>query len=307
MRRVCLDRVHQLARQQRQIIFIGSDLGSGTLEAMRKELPEQFFMEGIAEQNLLGVAAGMAMEGYIPYVNTIATFLTRRCLEQIVVDLCLPNLPVRLLANGGGLVYAPLGPTHTTQEDIALLRTLPNMAIVAPADAPEMSRLMEQSVGWPGPLYIRFAKGGDPLVSRPEDGFTIGRAICLRAGSDVVIISYGVMVKRALQTAELLAAEGISCAVYNCHTIKPLDSALLSVMAGVRLVVCAEEHSLIGGLGSALLELQNEAEMLKPTLRFALPDQFSHRYGSQDQQLAGVGLEPPAMAARIRQRLTSLM
>ncbi|MBF0183179.1 MAG: transketolase [Magnetococcales bacterium] len=306
MRRVCLEMVHQLARSQRQVIFIGSDLGSGTLQAMQKELPEQFFMEGIAEQNLIGVAAGMAMEGYIPYVNTIATFITRRCLEQIAVDLCLPNLPVRLIANGGGLVYAPLGPTHTTQEDIALLRALPNMTIVAPADAPEMTRLMEQTVDWPGPIYIRLAKGGDPLVSRQEDGFRIGQAICLRQGTDVLLLSYGVMVQRSLQTAALLAEQGISCAVYNCHTLKPLDSSLLSVMAAARLVVTAEEHSLIGGLGSAVLEMLMDAGLLKAVLRLGLPDQFPHRYGSQEQQLAGLGLDAEGMSQRIQQRLAGL-
>jgi transketolase len=306
MRRVCLDKVHQLARQDRKVLFIGSDLSCGTLEKMRTELPQQFFMEGVAEQNLIGMAAGLAMEGYMPYVNTIATFLTRRCYEQIAIDLCLHNLPVRLIANGGGLVYAPLGPTHTVQEDVALLRSLPNMTIVAPVDAPEMARLVEQSHTWPGPIYIRLAKGGDPLVSRPEDGFTIGRAICLRPGHEVVLLSYGVMVQRALQTADLLAGQGISCAVYNCHTLKPFDATLLAPMASARLVVTAEEHSLIGGLGSTVLEQLMDASMLKPVLRFGLPDHFPHRYGSQDQQLAGLGLEPDTMSAAIQQRLALL-
>ncbi|MBF0610352.1 MAG: transketolase [Magnetococcales bacterium] len=303
MRRICLEMVHQLARRDPRVVFVGSDLGSGTLEAMRQELPGQFFMEGIAEQNIIGVAAGLALEGFIPYVNTIATFLTRRCFEQLAVDVCLHNLPVRLIANGGGLVYAPLGPTHTTQEDMGILRTLPNMTVTAPADAPEMARLMEKTLDWPGPIYIRLAKGGDPLVSRPEDDFAIGKPIFLRQGRDVLILACGTLVQPALLTAELLAGDQISCAVCNCHTIKPLDKGLLTAMAGSRLVVTAEEHSLIGGLGSAVLELLADAGVSKPVLRFGLPDQFPHRYGSQEQQLAGYGLEPVAMAAAIRRRV----
>lgn len=304
MRRVCLDMVHELARRDPRVVFVGSDLGSGTLEAMRQEMPHRFFMEGIAEQNLIGVAAGLALEGFIPYVNTIATFLTRRCYEQVAVDLCLHNLPVRLIANGGGLVYAPLGPTHTTQEDFAILRPLPNMTVVAPADGQEMRRFMEQTLEWPGPLYIRLAKGGDPVVSREEDPFRIGKVIPLRQGGDVVIIACGILVHPALAAAELLARDNISCTVLNCHTIKPLDNEGIRTAAqGARLLVSLEEHSLVGGLGSAVAEWLADSGTALPLLRLGLPDAFSHRYGSQEEQLAGLGLEPVAMAAAIRRRI----
>ena len=137
-------------------------------------------MEGITEQNVIGMAAGLAMEGYIPYANTIATFITRRCYEQVAVDLCLHDLPVRLIGNGGGLVYAPLGPTHLAIEDIAIMRALPNMTVTAVCDAKEMVRLMNCTLDWPHPIYIRLAKGGDPIVSREENGFAIGKAIPMR-------------------------------------------------------------------------------------------------------------------------------
>ena len=146
MRRTCLDSVHALAKRDERVVFVGSDLGVGTLDAFRDEFPDRFFMEGVAEQNLIGVAAGLAMEGYIPYVNTIATFLTRRCYEQVAVDLCMHRLPVRLFANGGGLVYAPLGPTHVALEDMGIMRALPNMTVVAPCDAEEMARFMNLSL-----------------------------------------------------------------------------------------------------------------------------------------------------------------
>src|SRR6476646_5998077 len=175
MRNTCLDRGYELAKRDRRTIFIGSDLSPGLLAGLKREMPERYYMEGVTEANVIGMAAGIAMEGFIPYVNTIATFITRRCYEQVAVDLCLHNLPVRLIGNGAGLVYTPLGPTHLAVEDMAIMRALPNMTVVAVSDADEMRRFMEASLDWPGPIYIRLAKGGDPVVSRAQDGFAIGR------------------------------------------------------------------------------------------------------------------------------------
>ena len=135
MRKTSLDCVYELAKSNNNVVFIGSDLGPGLLQNMKQEMPDRYFMEGVSEQFIIGMAAGLAMEGFIPYINTIATFLTRRCYEQIALDLCLQNLPVRLIASGGGVVYAPLGPTHLAVEDIAIMRVLPNMTIVCPCDA----------------------------------------------------------------------------------------------------------------------------------------------------------------------------
>ena len=139
MRENCLKTVFELAKQDERVVFIGSDLGVGVLSDFKKEIPSRFFMEGVYEQNLVGLAAGMAMEGHVVYLNTIATFLSRRCYEQVAVDLCLHNVNVRLIASGGGVVYAPLGPTHLAIEDIAIMRALPNMTIVAPADSSSLS------------------------------------------------------------------------------------------------------------------------------------------------------------------------
>src|SRR5205823_2929732 len=142
MRNTCLNMVYELAKRDPRPVFIGSDLSPGLLKEMKRDYPERWYMEGVTEANVIGMAAGMAMEGYIPYVNTIATFITRRCYEQVAVDLCLHDLPVRLIGNGGGLVYAPLGPTHLAIEDMAIMRVLPNMAVVAVCDAEEMKSLM---------------------------------------------------------------------------------------------------------------------------------------------------------------------
>src|SRR5580658_4311287 len=168
MRQTCLNMVYDLAKRDKRVLFIGSDLSPGLLGDMKKEMPERWYMEGVSEANVIGMAAGMAFEGYLPYVNTIATFITRRCYEQVAVDLCLHDLPVRLIGNGGGFVYAPLGPTHEAIEDIAIMRALPNMTVVAPVDAEEMRRFMAVTPDWPHPIYIRLAKGGDEVVTTPE-------------------------------------------------------------------------------------------------------------------------------------------
>ncbi len=179
MRQTCVDMVYELAKQDERVVFIGSDLSPGLLSKMKQEFPDRHYMEGVYEANIIGMAAGLAMEGYIPYVNTIATFISRRDYEQIAVDICMHNLPVRLIANGGGVVYAPLGPTHLATEDISIMRALPNMTVVAVSDAPEMVRFMKATLHWPQPIYIRLGKGGDEIVSREENGFAIGKTISM--------------------------------------------------------------------------------------------------------------------------------
>ena len=304
MRGACMEMVHELARRDPRVVYVGSDLGAGTLDAMKTEIPERFFMEGVAEANLIGMAAGLAMEGLIPYVHTISTFITRRAFEQVAVDLCLHDLPVRLIGNGGGLVYAPLGPTHMAVEDIAAMRSLPGMTVVAPADAEEMRRFMPHTLDRPGPIYIRLAKGYDEVVSREADGFEIGRAITLREPGEVLFVTTGVMAQRALASADMLKEDGIECGVLHMHTVKPLDAETLLQLAGkVKLVVTVEEQTLIGGLGGAVAELftDHEWNAIPPRLkRLGLPDRFLSDYGSQDSLLEGCGLDPAGIAITVR-------
>ncbi len=302
MRNTAMNMVHKLAARDERVLYIGSDPGAGTLRAMSKEFPRRHLIEGISEAHIIGMSAGLAMEGFVPYVNTIATFLTRRCYEQVAVDLCLHNLPVRLIANGGGLVYAPLGPTHQAIEDIAIMRALPNMTVVCPADADEAARLMEQTLDWPGPIYIRLARGGDAVVSRAEHGFQIGRAIMMRQPGDVLMVTTGIMLQRALAAADLLAVQGIRAGVLHMHTVKPLDiDTLLSAIRGIRLVVTLEEHVPSGGLGSAVAEalIDKLGQGLPAMLRLSLPDRFMHNYGSQDSLLKLHGLAPNSIVAAV--------
>jgi transketolase len=300
MRQTAINHVYSLAQRDPRVVFVGSDLSPGLLDPMKQAYPERFYMEGVSEANVIGMSAGMAMDGFMPYVNTIATFLTRRCFDQLAIDVCLENLPLRLIANGGGVVYAPLGPTHLAHEDIAILRALPNMTIVAPVDAQEMIRLMDATLIWPGPIYIRLAKGGDPVVSRPDVPFVIGKAIEMRAPADITILSTGIMTNRALAAADILQEQGIACGILHVHTVKPLDAdAILAASKNVTLLVTMEEHSIIGGLGSAIAELLADNMLQRPLLRLALPDQFPMGYGSQDHLLAEAGLSVPRIVERI--------
>jgi transketolase len=302
MRQLCLDTVYELAKKDRRIFFIGSDLGFGTLQKFKEEMPERFLMEGVNEANIVGMAAGLALEGKIVYVNTIATFLSRRCFEQIVLDLCLHNVNVRLIANGGGVVYAPLGPTHLAIDDIGILRTIPRMTIVAPADEAEMGRLMPETVDYRGPIYIRLGKGNEPILTTDEIPFQIGKAIPMREGTDALIITTGVTLKAALDAAANLSKQGLEAAVLHVHTVKPLDSdAILKYAADVPVIVTIEEHTLMGGLGSAVAELVAEANF-NPAKRFkriGIPDVFPEQYGSQESLMALYGISAEKLAATV--------
>lgn len=308
MRRVCLDKVHEMARRDDRVLYIGSDPGPGTLNPMKEEFPERFFIEGIAEAHVIGMAAGMAIEGFVPYVNTISTFITRRCYEQIAVDICMHNLPVRLIGNGGGYVYSPLGPTHQSIEDISIMRALPNMTVLCVSDAEEMRVMMDETLDWPGPIYIRLGKGGDPVVSSPDEHFKIGKAIVKRPPGEVLVVTTGVMAKPCLDAVDALAAEGISCGVMHLPTVKPLDvDALVEALNGVKLLVTVEEHLLAGGLGSAVLEAlaDRPGAQLPQVKRLGVPDVFTKHYGSQADQLKHFGIDASGIAQSIKETLSA--
>ncbi len=303
MRKMCLDMVYELARKDKRVFFIGSDLGTGTLQKFKEEMPERFFMEGISEANMIGLAAGLAMEGKIPYINTIATFLTRRCFEQVVIDLGLHNLDVRLLGSGGGLVYAPSGPTHQAIEDFAIMRAIPNMTIIAPADANEMRRAMLQSLDHQGPIYVRIAKGGDPIVTSDDIPFRIGKSLLMKEGSDVLIVTTGTTLQIGLQASDQLKKWGIDAGVLHIPTVKPIDKeAILSYMEGVSVIVTVEEHSIIGGLGATVAEILSEANFASPKRfkRIGIPDVFADQYGSQESLMRSFGITTENVVTTIK-------
>ncbi len=286
MRKKVLDMVYELAKENKNIFYIGSDLNRDVLSNFKEEIPERFFMEGINEANIISMAAGLSSEGKIPYVNTLAVFITRRCYEQIVLDLGLHKSNVRLIGNGGGLVYAPLGPTHLAIDDIAILRAVPNMTILVPADAHEIERLMPLTVDYQGPIYIRLAKGGDHIVTKDEYKYEIGKAIPIRQGKDALILTTGVTLKIAIDATEELNKDGIDSSIVHVHTLKPLDKkTIVNYASDVSAIVTIEEHSVIGGLGSAVAETILEANFNEPKRfkRIGLPDVFADGYGSQEK------------------------
>lgn len=306
MRQTCLDTVYELACADERVVFIGSDLGMGTLDNFRSEMPERFFMEGISEANVVTMAAGLALNGKIPYVNTIAPFLTRRAYEQILLDLCLHRANVRLLGNGGGMVYAPLGPTHMVIEDIAALRAIPGMTILAPADAEEMRRLMRLTTDYAGPLYVRFGKGFDPVVTRAEVPVEIGKAVRYAQGGDLLLLSTGVTLQVVLEAAEKLEAQGISTAILHFHSLKPFDSeALLDAAAQVRAVMSVEEHSIVGGLGGVAAEnlLEGNLARVPRFRRIGVPDVFPEDYGSQAHLMNSFGISAGHIQAQAMELL----
>ena len=305
MRQVCLNMVHELARADERVVFIGSDLGAGALDRFREEFPDRFIMEGVDEANVVGMAAGLALEGRIVYVNTLAVFLTRRVFEQVALDVCLHRLKVRFIGNGGGLVYAPLGPTHMATDDIALMRSLPHMAVVVPADAQEMARLMPMVHAHEGPVYIRLAKGNDPIVTIEGEPRELGQAVRVREGADVLLVTTGVSLKVAREAAEDLSRCGIDAGIVHCPTVKPLDAELLmQAMATVREVVTVEEHARTGGLGSAVAEVLAEMDWPKAhrLTRVAIPDEFPDRYGSQADLMRHYGITAERVARMVRDR-----
>lgn len=308
MRNACMEMIYKMAQKDKRIVFIASDVSPDLLKEMREEMPERYFMEGISEANIVGAAAGLAMEGFIPYVVAIGTFLTRRCYEQIALDVCLHNLPVRFVSIGCGLNYASLGPTHQAIEDITIMRALPNMKIVVPADADEMRRLMPQTLNDPSPIYIRLAKGFDPVISKEVNGFQIGKAILMKVAKDkgkkVLIVSTGVMTTQALYSAEKLSNSDIECTILHLHTVKPLDIAsILKHVEGKDLMVTAEENTVVGGLGSAVLEGLSDSDSLStlPKIkRFGIMDKFSDDYGTQNNLMKKHGISEEQMAQKIK-------
>lgn len=282
MRQTALKTVHQLAKEDDRVVFVGSDLGSGTLKEMKEEFPNRFFMEGISEQHIVGFSAGLAKEGFIPYLNTIATFFSRRAYEQIAIDVALHNLPVRILASGGGMVYAPLGPTHTAIEDLSLMLSIPNLKVFSPADANEMRNLLRFSVQDSAPWYVRFGKGGESLVT-PEDQQKPWLPKIFETGnSRNIVITTGVTLQIALQASQ--ENPQLEITVVHVPYLNDLNVHLWKNLAiNSEHIIVVEEHIPRGGLFTQLLhEFQTKKIEVRKLDQISLTHKFSHNYGSQE-------------------------
>lgn len=303
MRNAFADEVTKLAGTDPRVVMLSGDIGNRLFDKFRAAQPERFYNCGVAEANMMGVAAGLAMSGLRPIAYTITPFVTTRCLEQIRVDVSYHRAPVVIVAVGAGLAYAGLGPTHHACEDISFLRSLPNMKVVCPADAWEVRAALRAALGQHDPVYIRMGKKGEPTVHADVPAtFRIGRALTLAEGGDVCLLSTGNMAPEALEAAHQLARAGISARVASFHTVKPLDADYLAnAFSRYRLVATIEEHSLIGGFGAAVSEwVVDNAVKPRGFLRFGTSDAYFGSSGEQEYARRALGLTAEHIAGRIR-------
>ncbi len=301
MRTAFIETLFELARHDERIVLITGDLGFRVVTPFMEQLPKQFVNAGVAEQNMTGLAAGMALSGKVVFTYSIANFPTLRCLEQIRNDVCYHNANVKIVAVGGGFAYGALGVTHHATEDLGIMRMLPGMVVVAPADPVETRHATRAIVEHPGPCYLRIGKAGEPDVHKTPIEFQLGKAIQVRDGEDLTVISTGALLQTAVRVAERLAANGVETRVLSMHTLRPLDTeAVLAAARETRAIVALEEHSVIGGLGSAVAEVLAEADGLKVAFkRIGLPSSFSPYIGSQQYLLAQHGLTEEPIIKRL--------
>ena len=244
------------AKDERVVVVVNDSVGSSKVGGFKKKFPERLINVGIAEQTMVGVGAGLANAGKIPFVCAAACFLTGRALEQIKADVAYSNTNVKLVGISSGMAYGALGPTHHSIEDFAWTRAIANMTVIAPADPLETEQVIRMAAETTGPMFLRLSRMGVPAVHENSYKFQIGKAAKLREGSDVTLIANGVMVTRALEAADLLAKEGIKARVLNMATVRPIDKeAIISAARDTGAIVTAEEHTTHGGLGSAVAEV----------------------------------------------------
>jgi transketolase len=268
----------ELGKRNPNIVVLSADLGKSTKSAEFAEaFPDRFFNFGIAEQNMLGAAAGLALCGKIPFASTFGVFASMRAGEQMRTDIAYTNLNVRVVATHSGLSFGQAGTTHHCTEDIAIVRSMANMTVIVPADSIETSKVVEASSEHQGPIYIRIGRGFEPPAYLDENyEYKIGKAVTMKEGTDVTVIACGVAVQAACEAADEAGEEGISVRVINMHTIKPIDrDAIVSASGETKHIITAEEHNIIGGLGGAVAEVMAEIGAGIKLTRLGLPDCYS--------------------------------
>jgi len=290
----------ELGRRYPELVVLDADLSKSTKTSeFAKHYPERFFDMGIAEQNMMGTAAGLALAGKIPCASTFAVFATGRAYDQIRNAIAYPGLNVKIIASHAGITVGEDGATHQSIEDISLMRTLPNMTVIVPADAVETAQAVTAAVEMKGPCYIRLGRPAVPVILGDDYRFQLGKAAVLREGKEAVIFATGIMVHKALKAASVLEAEGVEVAVVNVSTIKPLDRGTIVKWAKeTRAVVTAEEHSIYGGLGSAVAEVLGE-EYPVPVIRVGVKDRFGES-GSPEELLTAFQLNTDSLVNAIK-------
>ena len=300
MRRILGPAMKDIIEQDRKVLFATADTGRYyAYDDLLRTYPENVVDVGIAEQNLIGASAGLQNEGFNVYAVTYATFLTSRALDQIRVNLGYMGLGVKLIGEAGGMCDGNFSATHMALEDISNTRNIPNMRVITPADGMELVKTLIALKDAAYPAYVRMTgRFPIPVIYREDYDFEIGKAVTLREGKDVVILSNGTLLGDVLKTAEMLAEKGVDCKVINLHTVKPLDEEALRAVAGCRLVVTAEEHLLYGGLGSAVAEFYAQEPIRPRMLMLSVGTQYP-KAQEYDDLLKTCGLTAPQMAESI--------
>ena len=307
MRNAFAEELTTLFNEDQRLVLLSGDIGNRLFDPLKALSADRFYNCGVAEANMISMAAGMAICGLRPITYTITPFITARCLEQIRVDVCYQNVPVVIVGTGSGLSYASLNATHHSCEDIASLRVLPNMTVLCPGDASEVRLALRAALQHPGPVYIRIGKKGEPVVHQELPNFAIGKWIPLRETGEVALLSTGNLLPLAEEVTVALTAQGIETALYSCHTVKPLDQETLSnVFDRCQLVVTLEEHSHLGGFGGAVAEWSSEQTGLSgQLLRCGTTDTFLYEAAEQSYAREQYGLTVDSLVMKITKQLDS--
>lgn len=306
MRNAFVKTLTSLAKKDKNIYLLTGDLGYSVFEDFSCRFPKRFINCGVAEQNMMGVAAGLALSGKKPYVYSITPFVTLRCLEQIKDDVCYQNLNVKIVGFGSGLTYGSLGATHLAIEDIAVLRGLPNMTILSPADALEAEALMLEAFKIKTPVYLRLGRGGQPVYQK-RPNLKIGVPSVIEKGRDGVIIATGVQVSFCLGAIRTLRLKGKQFKLISLHTLKPINKkALLSELTGIKNVFTVEEHSAIGGLGGAVAETLAESQWQGNFKIIGFPDEYPKTIGSPEYLRHKYSLDEEKITKKILNEITKL-
>lgn len=304
MRNKFAECITQTATEDKRICLLYADIGNRLFDKLKMIAPERTINAGIAEANMATMASGMAQMGFKPFIYTITPFTTARNFEQIKIDIAYANVPVVIVGTGSGLSYANLGPTHHSFEDIALMRVLPNMQVVCPADSLELEALFPQVAATNKPTYFRIGKKNEPLNYDQAPALELGKAHVLESGDEVAILCTGTVLPIGRKVTQALAGRGISTELVSMHTVKPLDEAYLQNQTDKKLIVTIEEHSVIGGFGSAVNDWIADRRPGYPSLlRFGIPDRFLDQFHTPESARQSINLTPEHIVPQILKRL----
>jgi transketolase len=306
MRNTFSETLFQEATQNPDVCIVVADISPvGSMSEFSKNYPERFINVGVAEQSMIGICAGLALKGMQPFAYTIATFSLYRPFEMVRDDLCYQNLPVTVVGMGAGLIYSTLGSTHHTQEDIAVAGAIPNMQIIAPCDPLEVIEAVKHCARQKkGPIYLRIGKAGEPTFTENADPWEFGKIRYARKGSDVCILTYGVIINLADTIAKNLEKKGITPSLISCHTLKPLDTVgIAQVLQNYSKVIVIEEHAPQGGLSSQVKQIAWDHQSKCQLKTFSLKDAFIHNYGKREELLEAHGLSESLIMSEVEKML----